>query len=60
MASKQKRHTPRNIYTEKHAEQEFQDFIQHSGLKNMLIPDTLLVTSKLPQATDENGLAAPK
>jgi hypothetical protein len=33
MASKQKRHTPHNIYTEKHAGQEFQAFIQHKMLK---------------------------
>ena len=54
MTSKQKRHTPHNIYTEKCAEQEFQDFIQYSKSKNVL------GTLKLPQATNENAPVAPK
>ena len=60
MTSKQKRRTPHNIYTEKRAEREFQDFIQHSKSTNVPIPDRLLATSKPPQATDENAPAAPK
>jgi hypothetical protein len=60
MTSKQKRRTPHNIYTEKRAEREFQDFIQHSKSKNVPIPDRLLATSKPPQDTNENAPAAPK
>jgi len=46
MASKQKRRTPRNIYTEKRAEREFQEFIRHS--------QHITAPSGLPQATEDN------
>ena len=60
MASTRKRRTPRNIYTEKRAEREFQDFIQHSKSKDLPIPERLLATSKRPQATEDSGLTAPQ
>jgi hypothetical protein len=55
MASKHKRRVPRNIYTEKRAEKEFQTFIEHSRSKNVPIPEQLL-----SQATDDNRPADPK
>jgi hypothetical protein len=60
MAPKQKRRTPRNIYTEKHAEQEFQDFIQHSRLANLPIPKNLLPPSEPSQASKRQRLAIPE
>jgi hypothetical protein len=56
MASKQKRRTPRNIYTEKHAEREFQDFIRRSQLNNLPIPEDLIPPSGLARATNDNRL----
>ena len=55
MASKHKRRVPRNIYTEKRAEKEFQTFIEHSRSKNVPILEQLL-----SQATDDNRPADPK
>lgn len=55
MASRPKRRTPHNIYTEKRAEQEFQDFVQHARLRNLPIPGNLLA-----QATDDNRPSSPK
>jgi hypothetical protein len=60
MPSKQKRRTPRNIYTEERAEREFHDFIQHSRLANLPIPENLLSRSELPQATDSDHPTASK
>lgn len=55
MASKQKQRLPCNIYIEKHAEQEFQEFIQQFRLKSLPISENLL-----PQATDANHPSSPK
>src|SRR6267154_1930181 len=55
MASRQKRRTPHNIYTEKRAERDFRDFIQHAGLRNLPIPENLL-----SQATNTNRPSSPK
>lgn len=60
MASNKKRRTPHNIYTEKRAEQQFQDFIQHTILRNLPIPESILSPSRLPQVTDDNRVADPK
>ena len=49
MASRQKQRAPHNIYTEKRAEREFQDFVQHARLRNLPIPGNLLT-----QATNDN------
>lgn len=58
MASQQRRRPPRNIYTEEHAEREFQDFIQHARLKNLPIPENILPA---PQATvDPSALKRQK
>jgi hypothetical protein len=60
MASKQKRRTPRNIYTEKHAEREFQSFVRYHQLNNLPIPENLIPPSELPQAGDDNCPSAAK
>ena len=48
MPSTQKRRAPHNIYTEKRAEREFQDFVQHAGL-SLPIPG-----NPLTQATNRH------
>ena len=61
MASKRNgRRPPRNIYTQTHTEQEFQEFIAHSKSKNLPVPEGLDSTLKRPQATDGNDAAGRK
>jgi hypothetical protein len=55
MASRQKKRTPRNIYTEKRAEQEFRNFIQRSRSQNLPILEQLLT-----QTTNDDRPTAPK
>jgi hypothetical protein len=49
MASRPKQRAPHNIYTEKRAKREFQDFVQHARLRNLPILGNLLT-----QATNDN------
>ena len=63
-SSKQTRRTPHNVYTQKRADQEFQDFVQYSKSKNLPIPNLpiLASSSKRSQAIDDsdNHPNAPK
>jgi hypothetical protein len=60
MASRQTQRTPHNVYTQKRADQQFQDFVQYSKSKNLPIPNGLASSSKRSQAIDDNHLNAPK
>ena len=60
MASRQTRRTPHNVYTQKRADREFQDFVQHSKSKNLPIPSGLASSSKRSQAVDDNHPNVPK
>lgn len=63
MASR-RRCTPHNVYTQKRADQQFQDFLQYSKSKNLPIPDGLTSgsssSSEQFQAIDRNHPNAPK
>ena len=52
MASRQTWRTPHNVYTQNHADWQFQDFIQYSKLKNLPIPNGLASSSKQSQTID--------
>jgi hypothetical protein len=61
MASRQTRRTPHNVYTQKRADREFEDFIQYSQSKNFPIPNGLASPSKKrSQAIDDSHLNALK
>ena len=53
---------PRNIYTQKRADREFQEFLQYAKSKKLPIPDGLLVasSSKRSQEIDGNHPNVPK
>ena len=55
MASRQQRRAPHNIFTEKRAEREFQDFVQHARSRKLPIPENLLT-----QATNNNSPTSSK
>ena len=60
MPSKRKRRVPRNIYTEQHADREFQDFIKDSISRNMPVPEGPIPSSRLPQEAADNHQTDPK
>jgi hypothetical protein len=62
MSSRQTRRTPHNVYTQKHADQQFLDFVNYSKTKDLPIPHVASSSKRShdSHATDDNHPNAAK